>query len=519
MAIIRVFLLAAFVLTLAGCGGAEPPPEALPLRGWEGEELDVAEDSSPPEPAGETVQESSEAVPVAQAAPTEDPYAEAREVAAFDTFIIETFGHLVGPSDYYGVQLLFGMHCNGMIGDTGVDYRYGDDAQELITSFSQSDCAEIEKSPMFVSSPSMNHATWDEMIDTRFARAVPWSNRQVFDDRARQACRLEESSFDIGLDDRFSRSAAVEIASIVSTGECVLIDTATGISVSDETLELAFGDRLATYTDDERICIQDTFDEFSTTGGPPPAVIVAQFGRLCAEDSEAERWADVSSGPQQINLPDRERRLCFASSVLYVANRDFRESLTWFPSDRFDPPGDRRLQVDAILEISCSIDKFEGVTAGLRDLGPVQSTQVEPVGDDTTLFGVLDQIRFSDDWILDFVGDRTLQSVAARVDAGEIDILSMPISPRVAPTQEMLSALWESTDDVMAKAGFSLSEHHTCVKDQASEVKIYSRADSVTSDALVGFYPDGQWTLFITVAHPVRAPDYIQDSLAKWCLA
>lgn len=99
-------------------------------------------------------------------------YEDAAEVAAYDRYIMDRFGHVVSNDDFYGVQLLVSMHCSGMIGDTGVDFRYGNEAQALIADIDSPKCEDVERSPIFVQSPSAGNTNWDEMIATRFARTV-----------------------------------------------------------------------------------------------------------------------------------------------------------------------------------------------------------------------------------------------------------------------------------------------------------------------------------------------------------
>ena len=290
--------------------------------------------------------------------------------------------------------------------------------------------------------------------------------------------------------------------------------------VYETIIERAFGDSLEQLTDEQVTCIDREVDEFNIARVEPPPEIVLQFARVCAEEWWVDAWADTTTGPYAINLADREDRHCFAATVTWIANRDFRESLTWYTHDRMNPPDDERMQLDVFLETKCGLNRFEATEAGLSDLAltPAQSPERDDPTDISTFVGVLDQIRFSDGWVVSFSDGSSLAENVQRVEDRDLTLLTLPVSATRAPTPETVAALWADTEDVMTQAGFTLEAEHTCIKEDAAAVKIFSRADSVTGDALLAFYPDSDTALYVTVLLPNRNEGYIDRALYNWCL-
>lgn len=280
-------------------------------------------------------------------------------------------------------------------------------------------------------------------------------------------------------DDRLSASVVVELAAIVSTGECALLpDDADGDLVYGLVFEQALGDRLDELTDEQIACMDSELDTFNTSRQEPPPSIAAQFARLCAEDRWAQTWADTTSGPHVIEV---------------------------------------------FLSTACNMDRFVAIEAGLSEAAPIPSAQApldDSQVDNTTFFGVVDQIRFPDEWVMSFVGGANLEQEVDDFLARDNGIvLSLPIvAAGVAPSPGEIDVLWASVEDVMAQADYTLTETHTCVKDDAAAVKTFGRQDSVTGDATVSFYPNGNWALFVSIVHPVNDDGYIDRSLANWCI-
>ena len=129
-------------------------------------------------------------------------------------------------------------------------------------------------------------------------------------------------------------------------------------------------DELSEFTEDEVICIDETVSTLNSSGGFVPSIIVVHVARLCAPERAARLWAETDS----INLAAPEDRLCFAREVISIANFDFRNSLDWFQSNRFDPPNSQRDLLDEALRQFCNIDLATGVQAGLRKRGPLEQT-------------------------------------------------------------------------------------------------------------------------------------------------
>ena len=512
----QVLLL--LLVVLAGCGlgdggrtlatrpghadtATEREPAALALA-----EGDPAED--PDSPAGDAV-----------ASPLSDA---AQEVVAFDQFILQTFAQLVDTDELYGAQVLVSMHCNDMIGDTGVDGAFGEEVRDVIRSLGPDDCDDIVRSPLFVTTPSPDADTWSEVTAARFERAVSWNGHASFEERAREACIREETVDSLMLDQRLSRSEVVELASLVSEGDCELLGGAESELLYGQQLRTAFGDRLDELTDEQIRCIDRTADEFATPGNEPPASVVVQFGRPCAEDWFIDNWASIDQGPHVINLPTWDERRCFAQVVTSVANMNFDESLQWFTFDRMDPPSDERAQIEVFLSMSCGLDRFEAIDAGLSDTGSLDSAQQRLDPDDidnTTFYGVVNQIRFAPPWIVHFSGGATLREEVESMDERDRILLTLPIrAADQTPTPAMIEELWETSSAVMEEAGYTHQTDHECVKDDATAVKIFTRTDGVTGDALLVWYPDGSTPLFVTVLHPERDDGYIDRALNNWCL-